>query len=344
MMQEVEVLERGNLVETGSQAGNGAAKGRQGKIAALLAEFRAGKRFLVTSHARPDGDAIGRRRWRWRWSCWSRWGCEAEVVMADPAPYVYRTLPGIERVQQRAHVGEGKETAVLLECDGTERTGLKGLESRRLINIDHHASARAFGAVNWIDAHACAVAVMVHELAVAAGVTITPSMATNLYTAVLTDTGSFTYPGKGPQAFQLASALVAAGADAPKIAREIYFSNREAKLRLLGLALNHLRCEGGLAWSWVMAADLAGCAAIDEDCEGVVTYLIGIEDVRAAVFLRELENGDFQLSIRSKGGIDVSKVASEFCGGGHRNASGCTIAGPLDVAVGKIVGRLRQDI
>ncbi len=312
-------------------------------LVSLLAEFRAGDRFLVTSHARPDGDAVG--------SVLALAGmleqmhCAVDIVMADPVPHVYRTLPGVERIRYAGHVGSGSETAILLECDGIPRTGLQGLEGRRLINIDHHASGRQFADVNWIDEQACAVAAMIHRMAVVAGVEITPAMATCLYTAVLTDTGSFTYPGTGPEAFALAHDLVVQGADAMQVARDVYFSNRPAKIRLLGAALQHMRCEGPLAWSWATAEDLAETGAVAEDCEGVVNYLIGIDGVEAAVFLREIPGANqFRLSVRGKGHVDVAQVASCFGGGGHRSASGCTLDGPLAEATARILKELRMEL
>jgi len=311
-------------------------------IGALLAEFRGGGRFLVTSHARPDGDAVGSALALG--GMLEQMGCEVDLVMADPVPYVYETLPGVAHIRHAEHAGDGGETAVLLECDGIERTGLKGLEGRRLINIDHHASGKRFADVNWIDAQACAVAAMVHRLAVAAGVKITPAMATCLYTAVLTDTGSFTYPGTGPDAFALARDLVVDGADASQVARDVYYSSRASKVRLLGTALNQMRCEGMLAWSWVTVEDFANTGAEGEDCEGVVNYLIGIDGVEAAVFLREIPGNLFRLSIRSKGRVDVAQVAERFGGGGHRSASGCTVDGPLATATTRILMELRMEL
>jgi phosphoesterase RecJ-like protein len=318
------------------------AAGAVDEIGSLLAEFRAGGRYLVTSHARPDGDAVGSALALA--GMLEQIGCETEIVLADPVPCVYGTLPGVTRIRHAAHAGSGRETAILLECDGIERTGLKGLEGRRLINIDHHASGRRFADVNWIDEQACAVAAMVYRLAVVAAVKITPAMATCLYTAVLTDTGLFTYPGTGPEAFALARDLVVHGADASQVARDVYFSNRAAKIRLLGAALNHMRCEGSLAWSWVTVEDFADTEAEGEDCEGVVNYLIGIDGVEAAVFLREIPGNQFRLSIRSKGRLDVAQVAGGFGGGGHRSASGCTLDGPLATAMARILKQLRIEL
>src|ERR1700682_5986545 len=164
----------------------------EASIAALLEVFHPGERFIVTSHARPDGDAIGSVLGLAE--LLDQLGCQVDVVLADPVPFIYRTLPNVDRIQQ-APSADGvtpphTDPATLLECDCIDRTGLLGLEGRTLINIDHHASGRPFASLNWIDEHACAVAAMVYRIAVAAKVDITPSMATCLYAAILSDTGS----------------------------------------------------------------------------------------------------------------------------------------------------------
>jgi phosphoesterase RecJ-like protein len=319
----------------------------ESQIAALLATFRAHPRFLLTSHARPDGDAIGSVLALAE--VLDQLGCRVDIVLADPIPSTYSTLPNLHRIHHTASANDidsNRNTpAILLECDGIARTGLLGLEGRTLINIDHHASGRPFGSVNWIDEHACAVAAMVYRIAVAAGVEITPSMATCLYAAILSDTGAFTYSSTTADTFALVHDLAAHGANPSQIARDIYLSNPASKIRLLGIALSNLQCDGDLAWTWVTSKDMDRIGAVAEDCEGVVNYLISIASVESAVFLREVSDASqFRLSIRSKGKIDVARIAEHFGGGGHRSASGCTLDGPLDVAIGRILTQLRTGL
>jgi phosphoesterase RecJ-like protein len=315
----------------------------EASIATLLKTFRSTSRFLITSHARPDGDAVGSALAIAE--ILNQLGCETRIVLADPPPIIYKSLPGIESIQVASSVDEDDTPAIILECDSIERTGLQGLMGRPLINIDHHASGRPYAALNWIDEHACAVAEMVYRIAVAAGAEITPAMATCLYAAVLSDTGSFTYPSTNASTFELAYNLAKYGASPSEIARDLYFSNPESKIRLLAVALTNMKCDGPIAWSWVTDAEMEQTGASPEDCEGVVNYLIGIAGVESAVFLRELPpNGDFRLSIRSKGKIDVAKIAESFGGGGHRSASGCTLEGPLEEATERILTQLRMGL
>lgn len=315
----------------------------EASIAQLLEAFRSTSRFILTSHARPDGDAVGSVLALAE--VLNQLGCETDMVLADPVPLIYRTLPGVDRIRIASSAGDGNDAAIILECDSIARTGLRGLEGRRLINIDHHASGRAFASLNWIDENACAVAQMVHRIAVAAHVEITPSIATCLYTAVLSDTGSFTYSSTNADTFALAHSLALRGASPSLIAREVYFSNPESKIRLLAVALSNMKCEGPIAWTWVTSADMEQTGADAEDCEGVVSYLIGIAGVESAVFLRELDStGQFRLSIRSKGKVDVAQIAESLGGGGHRSASGCTLDGPLASATERILTQLRTGL
>ena len=317
------------------------------RIAALLAVFRSHPRLLLTSHARPDGDAIGSVLALAE--VLDQLGCKADVVLADPIPHIYRTLPNLDRIHHCASADDvdpdPNTPAILLECDGIARTGLLGLEGRTLINIDHHASGRLFGSVNWIDEHACAVAAMVYRIAIAAEVVITPSLATCLYTAILSDTGSFTYSSTTADTFAIAHDLATKGADPSQIARDLYFSNPISKVRLLATALGNLQCDGPIAWTWVTSEDMARAGADAEDCEGVVNYVISTAGIEAAVFLRGIaDTHRFRLSIRSKGKLDVSRVAEHFGGGGHRSASGCTMDGPLDLAIERILTQLRTGL
>lgn len=312
-------------------------------IAALLRTLHAHKCFVITAHSRPDGDSIGSSLALAE--ILDQLGYESDIVFADPVPDIYASLPNVTRIRQATHVGNANFSVIVLECDSIDRTGLLGLEERFLINIDHHASGRLYGSFNWIDEHACAVAAMVYQIAVAAQVEITPSMATCLFTSVLSDTGSFTYPGTSADTFALAHALALKGASPSQIARDVLFTSPLSKIKLLGAALSNLECDGSIAWSWVTQQDLNRTGAIPEDCEGVVNHLISIAGVESAFFLRELPDPDrFRLSIRSKGRVDVARVAENLGGGGHRTASGCTIEGALHSVTDRILRQLRNQL
>ena len=169
-------------------------------------------------------------------------------------------------------------------------------------------------------------------------------MATCLYTTVLTDTGGFCYGGTRASTFELARELTLAGADPIRIAQEIYFSTAPSKLLLLGAALTNLKRDGRLAWLWVTHQDMIRTCAAEEDCEGIVNYAVSISGVEAAAFLRELPEKRIRLSLRSKGKLDVAAIAAGLGGGGHENAAGVTLEGPLSRAVDEILFELRANV
>jgi len=305
----------------------------------VLKHIEQRNRFVLTSHARADGDAVGSTL-----ACSEilrQLGKKSDVVLHGGVPRVYQSLPFAERVSHAERVNGIYDAAILLECDSIQRTRLEGLENRFLINIDHHRSGKNFAHVNWIDPDAVATGELVHKLAKQAGVKITPAIATCLYTAVLTDTGAFMFEGVNQHTFELARELVLAGADPARCARPIYFGHSTAKIRLLGLALSALQREGPLAWIWATQEQMERTGAKEEDCEGLVNYALSIGDVQVAVFFRELPDGRFRVSLRSKGKLDVATIAEEFGGGGHACASGCSVDGPLHAAVESVLGKIR---
>jgi phosphoesterase RecJ-like protein len=316
-------------------------------IAALLKLIHQRHSFIITSHARPDGDAIGSSVGLMH--LLEAMGKQAVVAFADPIPLSYFSLAGVDRIVCSLP-SEPPDAAILLECDSIERSSydraqFEAMAPAMMINIDHHLTGREFAGFNWIDSSACAVGAMIYELALASGVPITPAMAECLYTAVLTDTGSFTYPSTTAATFAMAAHLVESGADANKIAQAIYFSNPPTRIRLLATALRNIvidpRSHGRVAWSAISLDEMEQAGATVEDCEGVVNYLIGMAGVEAAMFLREMPSRhEFRLSLRGKGEIDVAALAGRFGGGGHRSASGCIVEGTLSQVTDRVLAEL----
>jgi phosphoesterase RecJ-like protein len=312
-------------------------------ISALLELLRERNSFVISSHLRPDGDAIGSALGLQH--LLEALGKQATVVFIDPIPINFQFLSGRDRV---ARTFPAADTAIFLECDSIERSSIDRLQydaasPSLTINIDHHRSGREFADFNWIDPEAAAVGCMIYDLAIAAGVPISRAMAECLYAAILTDTGSFNYPSTTASTFGMAQHLVQSGANPNRIAADVYFSNPASKVRLLGIALSNIQIEGAVSWSYVTLDEMERVGASVEDCEGVANHLIGIAGVEAAAFLRELpEQNHFRLSLRSRKALDVSIVAEHFGGGGHRNASGCSIEGTLTDVTRRIVAQLRD--
>jgi phosphoesterase RecJ-like protein len=312
------------------------------QIERILEVLRQGEQFLVCSHARPDGDAVGSVLAMGM--LLEQLGKRADLLSADRVPNIYRWLAGSEGIRTVECVSGSYDAAIVLECDGLERTGLRGLERFFLVNIDHHASGRKFAHLNWIDRSAASVGELVYRLVKAAGARVTPQMAACIYTSVLTDTGGFCYGGTQASTFALAKELVMDGANPIQIAQDVYFSASTSKLLLLGVALGNLKREGRLAWLWVTHQDMVSTGAAEEDLEGIVNFAVCALGVEAAVFLCELPERYVRLSLRSKGRVDVATIAERLGGGGHENAAGCTVEGTLVSVRDEILTLLRLSV
>jgi len=309
-------------------------------IAAILSVFRQGERFLVCSHARPDGNAVGSMLAMGM--LLRQLGKHVDLVTPDGLPVVYRNLPEADSVAFALSIRGHYDAVILLECDGVERAGLRGLHRYFTINIDHHITGSHWGNLNWIDHQAVSVGELVHRLVLAAGAVVTPQMATCLYTTLLTDTGGFIYGSLRASTFALARDLVLAGADPVRIAQDVCFSAPVSKMLILGAALSSLKREGRLTWLSITHNDMVRACAADEDCEGIVNYALGIAGVEAAVFFRELPETRIRISLRSKGSINIAAIAEQFGGGGHEFAAGCTVEGPLSLAIERILSPIRS--
>ncbi|MGA7156791.1 MAG: bifunctional oligoribonuclease/PAP phosphatase NrnA [Acidobacteriaceae bacterium] len=298
---------------------------------------------MISSHVRPDGDAIGSALGLCH--LLEAMGKIVTVVFIDPIPPNFKFLAGRDRI---ACTFPAADAAIFLECDSLDRCSIDRSEydaapPALTINIDHHRSGREFADFNWIDPEAAAVGCMVYDLAAAAGIPISHAMADCLYAAILTDTGSFNYPSTTASTFAMAKHLVQSGTNPNRIASAVYFCNPASKVRLLGIALSNIQIEGAVSWSYVTLEEMNRVGATVEDCEGVANHLIGIAGVEAAVFVREAEErGQFRLSLRSRYKLDVSVIAERYGGGGHRNASGCSMEGTLADVIERIVGDLRE--
>lgn len=309
-------------------------------LAAVLEVLHRGQSFLICSHERPDGDAIGSMLALGM--VIEQMGKRADLVAADGVPFQYRQLPGSRAIRAGIRIRDTYDAAILLECDSLERSRLRGLETLFLINIDHHLTGQDFAQINWIDRSAASVGEMVYRLARAAAVAVTPQMAQCLYATILTDTGGFCYGNVRESTFALARELVHAGADPIAIAETVYYSAPASKLLLLGAALRRLQHKGRLAWLWVTRQDMQRTGATEADTEGIVNVALSLAGVDAVAFLREVSGGHIRVSLRSKGTLNVAEIAARLGGGGHQNASGCTLDGPLPRALKQILAELRS--
>ena len=293
----------------------------------VAAEIRRRQRFVVVSHARPDGDAIGSSMAMA--FALQRFGKDARVVSRDRVPPPMQGFPGVESIEVIDRIEETGEAVIFLECGDAQRTGIAGIERGYMINIDHHPGNALYGAMNWLDLSAAACGEMVFELIGQLGVALTPEIATHIYIAILTDTGAFHYSNITPRTFDICRQCVEAGVNPPAVARSIFDSNNLARLKLYGAVLHRMQLDptGRIATVYVDQQLARECGGTYEDTEGLVNLPLTVKDIVAVAFFKENGPGDWRVSMRSKGAINVNAIAREFGGGGHTNASGCSAGG-----------------
>jgi bifunctional oligoribonuclease and PAP phosphatase NrnA len=304
----------------------------------------AGGRALMLGHVHPDADVLGTllalglgleaRGWT------------VEYGGPHPAPAALDFLPGVERYRVLRGLSGRFDVAVLTDCPNPDRTeGL--IEQARaaaqvVINVDHHPDNRRYGHANWVEPAAAATGELVYRLLVALDVTLTPAMATNLFTAIHTDTGSFRYSNVTPETFRIAAALVTAGAEPAVVASALYERRAPQSLRWLGESLSRVQVsdDGRIAWLALPAGAVPESFVQSEE---LVNYPRSIDSVRVACFLRDL-GGRVKVSLRGKGDVDVNRIAARFGGGGHPNAAGCTVNGSLETASRDVLAAVRAAI
>ena len=301
-------------------------------IARIVAEIAANSSFLVSTHEGPDGDAVGSSLALATYL--RKLGKDVTVFFKDPVPDLYAFLPLADRV---VHSLPDRDFDVCFVLDVGEfrRAGEELVNFTRVgkfINIDHHLLCDRFGALNLIDAEAAATGVLLHRIIKAAGHEPDYDTALCIYTAVITDTGSFRYSNANQEAFTVAGEMVAHGVNAWFVAEKLYESQPRKRLELLALALATLAVSSrGDVASITVTLDMYEKTATNAELtDGFVNYPRSIRGVEVAVFFREIKPGLYKAGFRSKGKVDVSALAAAFGGGGHHNAAGCTIAGSLE--------------
>ena len=296
----------------------------------ILTAIRDNRSFLVASHENPDGDAIASTLALA--NALRELGKDVVAYNCDGVPKDYHFLPGWESVVTAVPNDLRFDVGFVLDAGELRRAGawIRGA-CRLLVNIDHHPKSEDFGDIYWVDEQASATGVMVYRLLQAGGWPLSLEVATCLYTTILSDTGSFRYSNADPEAFRVAGEMVARGVDPWSIASGLYESQEEARLRLLGMALPTLEVSpcGTFAAITVTTEMLALTGARSEHTDRFINYPRSIRGVEVAIFFRQIGPDRYKVGFRSKGRIDVGALARDLGGGGHHNAAGAVVEGPL---------------
>jgi len=299
---------------------------------------------LISTHQNPEGDAIGSVLALGL--ALKRMGKEVQVLTQDPIPEMLAFLSGAREVIHQAPAGGGFDVAFALDCGDQARLGeefgkLKGMG--KIINIDHHVSNNHFGEINLVDPRASSAAEIIYDLLRTIPVSMTPAIAENIYTGILTDTGSFHYSNTTPKTFAVARACLLAGVDPRRVAEQVYETQPLARLRLLPRALDtlELSAEGRISSVIVTQQMLQETGATVALTEDFVNFPRSVKGVEVALLFREITPTKYRVSLRSQGAADVARIAGRFQGGGHPNASGCTVEGSLSEVKAKVLEVVR---
>jgi phosphoesterase RecJ-like protein len=314
------------------------------EIARIVDAIASRRRFVLSSHARPDGDSIGSQL-AMAYAL-EALGKEVTVINADLAPPPLQAFPGVPDIRIAPEAVGAFDAAIIMECGDLGRTGVKGLDRFFVVNIDHHPGNTGYGAINWFDPKAAACGEMVFDLIAALGVPLSLEIATHVYLAILTDTGSFHYSSISPRTFEISKQCLEAGVDPVLVARNVYDSNNMGRLKLFGAVLSAMQIDqtGRIAIVYLdheMAREAGGTY---EDTEGLINLPLTVKEIQAVVFFKQTEQDEYRVSMRSKGEIDIGAVAKEFDGGGHKNAAGCTVSGPIDALQKTFVEKIEHAI
>jgi len=309
-------------------------------LESVIELIQTGKRFLITSHENPDGDAIGSMLALGL--ALRGLGKYVSLYNKDGAPRLLSFLPGSEEIDKELPFKDGSfDATFVVDCSDTSRAGdeFERFKSTgrcgTIVIIDHHDTSKPSAHFYILDPKAPSTGIVVYSLLKTMALNITPEIATNIYTTIVVDTGSFRYQNTLPEAFEIAAELVRIGANPWEVSKALYESESVGKLRLLALVLQTLEVsEDGRIASVVVRKDMFKLTGTTkEDTEGLVNFPRSIGGVEVAVLFREEEYEEegmkWKVSLRSKGKVNVAKIGEKFGGGGHEKAAGCTVFGSL---------------
>jgi phosphoesterase RecJ-like protein len=308
-----------------------------------VAQIHAAQRPLLVTHVDPDGDAIGSLLglgWALR-----RLGKTPVLCASDGVPPRYAFLPGADEVVTKPDMAA--DLIISLDCADMGRLGLTiddlaVFANKPSLNLDHHVTNTAFAHVNLIDPSAASTAEVVLEVVDALGVPLDPQIATCLLCGVVTDTLGFRTSNVSPRVLERAARLMNAGGPLAQIIEQALNNRPYSGLCMWAAGLGTMQCQDGLIWAHLSRAARKRCGPVAGAETGLVNFLLSAQEAQVAVLFTEREDGAVDVSMRAKPEHDISRVATALNGGGHPQAAGCSLPGPLDEAEAKVLGLLRD--
>lgn len=295
-------------------------------------------RIVITSHLRPDGDSI----------CTSLalafmgelLGKKTAIINKENTPFPFNNFPDVERIKIGQIYPQQYDIVIFLECADVSRSGQENLDDYFKINIDHHYSNDYYADIDWVDPKASAVGEMAYDLGKNLGVQLTPSIANHLYSAIVSDTGSFQFSNTSAKAFEVCHKLIEQGANPTKISEILFNNNPPEKIKLLGQVLSTLQMNktGNIAIITLFRKHLEELNLKEIDTEDITTLARSIKGVDMVLFFKQIKKNVFRISLRSKGRANAAFIAEYFGGGGHVHAAGFTVTGDYENLVKDVPG------
>ncbi len=301
-------------------------------------------KIFIAAHIMPDGDCIGSLLalgWALR-----ELNKTVTLSLDDRLSDTFTYLPGLNEIAPRLPGDE--QIFVYVDGSDHQRYGRAfdpvRIGSRLTINIDHHVTNEHFADLNLVDVTAASTAEIIYSLICELHAPMTPAIAQCLLTGIVTDTLGFRTVGTTPETLERATELLRAGGSIPEIIDRVYNRRSFNSLRLLGFAIDHARVEGPIIWSQVSKDTLKGYGMNGNGTAGIVNTLLTVADARVAFFLTEKDDGRVDLGLRSRAGTDVSGIAYRLGGGGHKQASGAMLPGPLETAAQRVIAEIKKEL
>jgi bifunctional oligoribonuclease and PAP phosphatase NrnA len=310
----------------------------------VAGELEGASKVFAAAHIMPDGDCIG--------SVLALGlalrdlGKTVTFALDDRAPETFNYLQGFGELAPRLP----RDEDVFVFVDGSDHTRYGRaydpvrIGSRLAINIDHHVTSESFADLNLVEVGAASTADIVYDLIRRLGAPITPSIAQCLLTGIVTDTLGFRTVGTTPETLERATELMRKGGSIPEIIDRVYNRRSFNSLRLLGYAIEHAVLEGPIIWSQVSQETLHQYGINGNGTGGIVNMLLSVADARVAFLLTEKDDGRVDVGLRSRPETDVSSVAYRLGGGGHKQASGTMLSGPIESAKARVLAEVKKEL
>jgi len=307
-------------------------------VSLINQKIKESKRIVITSHLRPDGDSI----------CTSLalafmgelLGKETAIINKENTPFPFNNFPDVERIKIGQIYPQKFDMVIFLECADVSRSGQENLDDYFKINIDHHYSNDYYADIDWVDPKASAVGEMAYDLGEKLGVKFTPKISRHLYSAIVSDTGSFQFSNTSAKSFEICYKLINQGANPTKVSEMLFNNNPPEKIKLLGEVLSTLQMNktGNIAVITMFKKHLEELNLKEIDTEDITTLARSIKGVEMVLFFKQIEKNVFRVSLRSKGRANAAFIAEYFGGGGHVHAAGFTVTGGYEKLVKDVPG------